>query len=86
MIYIFMQYLARRGKEGFEDFRLSMFKKAKSELLDLTAWVRQFAEQSKNHAGDAEDITNAGQIPYLSLTVRYELLTTKNSIALLNFV
>ena len=73
VIYIFMQFLARRGKEGFEDFRLNMFKNANSELLDMTAWVRQFAEQSKNHASDAEDIGNAGQIPYLSLTVSYRI-------------
>ena len=66
-----MQFLARRGKEGFEDFRLNMFQKEHSELLDMTAWVRQFAEQSKNHAGDAEDISNSGQIPYLNLTVRF---------------
>ena len=71
VIYTFMQFLARRGKEGFEDFRLDMFQKAHSELLDMTAWERQYAEQSKNHAGDAEEITNAGHIPYLSLTVRY---------------
>ena len=65
--------MARRGKEGFENFRLNMFKKANSELLDMTTWVRQFAEQSKNHAGDAEDIANAGQVPYLTLTVGYKL-------------
>ena len=70
-IYVFMQFLARRGKEGFEDFRLDMFQKVHSELLDITAWVRQYAEQSKNHGGDAEEISNAGQIPFLALTVRY---------------
>ena len=71
VIYTFMQFLARRGKEGFENFRLDMYQKAHSELLDMTAWVRQYAEQSKNHGGDAEEINNAGQIPFLSLTVRY---------------
>ena len=39
-IYIFMQYLARRGKEGFEDFRLDMFKKETDELTNITSWVR----------------------------------------------
>ena len=39
VIYTFMQFLARRGKEGFEDFRLDMFQKAHSELLDMVDMV-----------------------------------------------
>ena len=67
------QALKNLDKPDVSDFRLNMFKNANSELLDMTAWVRQFAEQSKNHASDAEDIGNAGQIPYLSLTVSYRI-------------
>ena len=77
MIYIFMQFLARRGREGLEDFRLNMYKKTHSEMLGLTAWVRQYAEQSKNHASDGEEIENAGQVPYLALTVRYEIVKVR---------
>ena len=39
-IYLFMQYLARRGKEGFQDFWLDMFKKETSELIGILSWVR----------------------------------------------
>ena len=72
-IYIFMQFPAKRGKEGIEDSRLDMYKKTHTELLNLTAWVRQYAEQSKNHASDGEEIENAGMLPFLALTVRYEI-------------
>ena len=39
-IYLFMQYLARRGKEGLQDFRLDMFKKETSELTGILSWSR----------------------------------------------
>ena len=50
-IYIFMQYLARRGKEGFEDFRLDMFKKETDELTNITSWVRVRTSIKKYNKG-----------------------------------
>ena len=47
-IYLFMQYLARRGKEGLQDFKLYMFKKEESELTGVLSWVRVSIDPPKD--------------------------------------
>jgi hypothetical protein len=47
-IYLFMQYLASRGKEGLQDFKLDMFKKETSELTGVLSWVRVSIYPSKD--------------------------------------